>query len=447
MTTATPQSPPLLTNFAEHGDRLAGRGPDWARAWRLAARRRFEELGLPGHHEEAWRATNLAPIARTDFVPPDPEGEAPRLEASLPAAARLDLGGPRLVFVDGRYAPALSSKVGAADGVWVGGLADALAETPDRVRPHLTRRDPATAQAFDALNAAFHEDGAVVRVADGTDVARPVQFVFWSSGGARPTAVHPRTLIIAGRDSRVRVVETHAGPDHEVYFTNAVTEVIAERGARVDAYRVQLEGSHAFHVSSTHSRQARDSRCTLHQFDLGGRLVRHDVVSVLDGEASECRLHGLYLTDGEQHVDNHTLLEHARPRARSRELYKGILTGRSRAVFNGRILVRRAAQQTDARQSNQNLLLSADALARTRPQLEIYADDVKCTHGATMGRLDEDAIFYLRSRGIDEAAARNLMIAAFAGEVLERIEIDALRHEMERAVGAHLPRSGARETR
>jgi Fe-S cluster assembly protein SufD len=437
--TAT-STPSLLSNFDERGRELASRGPGWIRTLRRSGRIRFEQLGLPTTRLEHWKATSLATLAGTEFVPAIGEGE-PSLDGPLPAAAAVDLGGPRLVFVNGRFASRLSSASAASDAVWTGSLGAALDLVPDRVRPHLTRRDPAESQAFDALNAALHEDGAVVLVDAGADAGPPVHLVFVSRGLERPTAVHPRTLIAAGRGSRLQVVETYVGPDDGVYFTNAVTDLVAGDDARVDHYRVQLEGPHAFHVSNVHSLQSRDSRCTLHQIDIGGRLVRHDVCSVLDGEGADCRLNGLYLTGNEQHVDNHTLLDHARPHGSSHELYKGILAGQSRAVFNGRILVRQDAQKTDAKQSNQNLLLSKGALAHTRPQLEIYADDVKCTHGATVGRLDEDAVFYLRSRGIADADARQLMIAAFAGEVLERVEIDALRNSIESHVAARLSRA------
>jgi Fe-S cluster assembly protein SufD len=434
--------PSLLSNFDARGRELAARGPEWLRTLRRSGRTRFEQLGLPTTRLEQWRATSVAPLAGTEFVPAAGDSE-PSLDGRLSAAAGPDLGGPRLVFVDGRFAPRLSTVDANGSGLWTGSLVEALETVGDRVRPHLTRRDPAQSQAFDALNAAFHEDGAVVLADAGADAGPPVHLIYVSSGVERPTAVHPRTLIAAERGSRLKVVETYLGPEEGVYFTNAVTDLVAGDDARVDHYRVQLEGPAAFHVSNVHSIQTRNSRCTLHQIDLGGRLVRHDVVSVLDGEGADCRLNGLYLADAEQHVDNHTLLDHARPHGSSHELYKGILTGRSRAVFNGRILVRQDAQETDAKQSNQNLLLSAGALARTRPQLEIYADDVKCTHGATVGRLDEDAVFYLRSRGIADADARRLMIAAFAGEVLERVEIDPLRSSLEGAVASRL--AGAEE--
>jgi Fe-S cluster assembly protein SufD len=438
-TAASPS--PWLSSFAERGRELASREPDWVRSLRRSGQERFEQLGWPTTRQEAWRVTNVAPLVRTEFAPPE-AGREPSEDLPLVGAAGVDLGGPRLVFVDGRYASSLSSTGAGTDGVWASSLARALTAVPGRLRPLLDRRDPAQGQAFAALNAAYHEDGAVVLADDGADAGAPIHLVFVSTGGERPTASHPRTVIAAGRGSRLSVVETYVGPDDGVYWTNAVTDVFADDDARVDHYRVQLEGSRAFHVSNLHSHQSRESRCRLHQIDVGGRLVRHDVASVLDGEETECRLQGLYVINGEQHVDNHTVLDHARPHGSSRELYKGILAGDARAVFHGRILVRQDAQQTDARQSNQNLLLSESAMAHSRPQLEIYADDVKCTHGATVGRLDEDAVFYLRSRGIGDVEARNLMLHAFASEVLEQVGSDPLRAELERAIAARLPRVG-----
>jgi len=435
----TGTAPALLANFAERRQQLVSSGPDWLRTLRQQALTRFCELGLPTTRLEHWRTTNLSTVAATEFVPPT-AGGADDLLARLPAAARVDLGGPRLVFVNGKHVADLSSPLPQTAALWVGSLADALLTMPERVRPSLTRRDPAASQALVALNSGFLEDGAVVLVDAKHDAGPPVQLLFVSTPGEQPTATHPRTLIVAEDGSRLQVVETHVGLADDVYMTNAVTDVVAGDATEVEHYRIQLESSKAFHLSTTHSRQTRDSRCSLVNINLGGRLVRHDVVSVLDGEGAECRLDGLSLTGDGQHVDNHTVLDHAKPHGSSRELYKGILGGNSRAVFNGRIVVRPDAQKTDAKQSNPNLLLSVGALANTRPQLEIYADDVKCTHGATVGRLDEEAVFYLRSRGISDLEARNLMVAAFAGEVLDRIEPAALRSELVRAVAQRLPR-------
>jgi Fe-S cluster assembly protein SufD len=436
MASTTASRPVWLDRFAERA--AAATGPDWVRALRRTALRRFDALGLPGPRDEKWRTTNVGPIADTEFAPAA-RSETPQIDDRMPAVARVDLGGPRLVFVDGLLVDELSTRGVATDGVWVGSLAHALATIPQRVRPLLTRRAPDGLEAFDALNAALTEDGAVVLADAGAEAGPPVQLVYVTTGDRGATASHPRTIVAADRRARLQVVETHAGLDGEVYFTNAVTDVVAGDDARIDHCRIQLEGPAAYHVSNLHSRQGRDSCITLHNLNVGGRLVRHDVVSVLDGEGANCQLNGLYVTGEEQHVDNHTVLDHARPHGSSRELYKGVLGGTSRAVFNGRIIVRPDAQKTDAKQSNPNLILSRGALAHTRPQLEIYADDVKCTHGATVGRLDDEALFYLRSRGLSGTDARNLMIASFAGEVVERLELPALRQEVERLLAARLP--------
>jgi len=433
---------PLWPGHEQRSKELAGSGPEWLRELRRRGLARFTQLGFPTTRLEEWKATNVSAIAETDFVPADPSDT--QRQPELPPIAQLDLGGPRLVFVDGIFAEQLSSAQTPANGVWVGPLSRALETIPARVKPHLTQRDPNASPAFDALNRAFLEDGAVVLVEPGTDAGPPIQFVFATSGADRPTATHPRTLIVAGRESRVSVVETYVGlDDANVYFTNAVSEISADDNAQVSHYRIQAESPSAFHISTQYSRQKRDTRCSLHNINFGGRLVRHDIVSVLDGEGAYCRLNGLNLTRDRQHVDNHTVLDHAKPHGDSRELYKGILEGDSRTVFNGRIVVRPDAQKTDAKQSSRNLLLSRGALAHVRPQLEIYANDVRCTHGATIGQLDEDAVFYLRSRGLCDAEARNLLIAAFAGEVLEAIDIEILRSHLEQTVADRLRRAAA----
>jgi Fe-S cluster assembly protein SufD len=340
----------------------------------------------------------------------------------------------RLVLLDGRAADERSP----CGGAWIGSLARALAEIPDLVRAHLEGLDHERATVFAALNGALLDVGAVIAVPDGLALDRTIHVVHATSAAAHPTACHPRTLVVLGRASRARLVESYVGPCGAVYFTNAVTEVVLGDGAQLDHCRVQAESDAAFHVSTTSSRQGRDSAYATHAVDLGGRLVRNDVVARLHGEGGTCQLDGLILTGAAQHVDNHTLLDHAMPHCGSRELYKTILDGSSRTVFNGRIIVREGAQKTDAKQSNPNLLLSPRALAQTRPQLEIYADDVKCTHGATVGRLDEEAIFYLRSRAIPREEARALLIRAFADEILERVPSDAVREHLQGEVARRL---------
>lgn len=434
MSEATRERHAFLEPFAALERELAGRGPEWLRRARREGLARFERDGFPTTREEDWRTTNLAPLARIRFRP-----AAPAAEAALPDGTGLDEGAPRLVFLDGRHAPALAVKQALPEGVWLGSLAEALETIPERLEQHLDARRAEGGSTLQALNAALAEDGAVLFVPDGTEVGPPIHLAYCATGSAEPTASHPRTLIVAGASSRVQVVESYQSLDAGVYLTNAVTDVVVGRNADVRHVRVQLESKQAYHISAVRSRQAEDSRFRGMNVNLGGRLVRHDVSALLAGTGGWCGLDGLYVTRDEQHVDNHTTIDHAEPHCGSREVYKGVLSDSSRANFRGRIIVRPGAQQTDAVQSNPNLVLSADALAQTRPQLEIYADDVKCTHGATVGRLDKEAIFYLRSRAIAEDDARNLLIKAFADEVLDRIEIEPLRLRLKEAVARRLP--------
>ena len=437
MTQATGSKHPFLAGFAELERELAERGPSWLKKMRREATQRFEQVGFPTTKLEEWRATNISPIARELFQPAPFRADSPALD-DLPEAARLHLGGPRLVFLDGRFVADLSTLDELPEGLWVGNLTQALEQVPQRIEPHICRPAKNESTAFEALNDALAEDGAVVLVAEGVTLERPIQLLFVTPGADLPTASAPRTLIVAGRGSKASVVETYAGRGTGNYLTNAVTDVQVEDNAALEHYRIQLEGSGGYHISHNRFRQGRDSRYSHHNINLGGKLVRNDLGAILNGSGGWCRLNGLYITRGEQHVDNHTQLDHAQPHCDSRELYKGILGGSSRAVFNGRIVVRPDAQKTDAKQSNPTVLLSPSALAHTRPQLEIYADDVRCTHGATIGRLDEEAIYYLRSRGISANDARELMLGAFAGEVLEQIEPEALRTSLEQAVSQQL---------
>lgn len=433
------ESTGFLDRFAELERRLAAEGPDWLRAIRARGTERFREVGLPTPGQEEWRDTRLGPLTSTTFSPAETPA-TPSGSAELPAVGRLAHAGPRLVFVDGRFDAAASSAAGDVPGLWVGTLQRALDEIPDRVRPLLEERTETAGVAFESLNDALFREGALVLAEDGATAEAPVRIDWLSGHAAEPTATHPRTLIAAGRGARLRVVETYLGVAPAVYFTNAVTTAVGGDDAEIDHIRIQQESEEAYHISTLRSSLARDGRYRLHAIDLGGKLVRNHLTARMGGAGAHCLLKGLYLTRHRQHLDNHTVLDHAEPHCDSRELFKGILDGKSRTVFSGRIVVRQDAQKTDAKQSNPNLLLSPDALAQTRPQLEIYADDVKCTHGATVGQMDEDAIFYLRSRGIDRTAARHLLIRAFAGEILETIESEPLRETLEREVAARLPR-------
>jgi Fe-S cluster assembly protein SufD len=415
-------------------------GPRWLQDLRERGASRFSALGFPTVRDEEWRFTNISPIANTEFRSADTETlfSEPQLGALLYADAPY-----RLVVVNGRFRPDLSRTQGLAGGVRAGSLARSISSElevdSEIVQRYLGQLADLGARAFDALNTARIDDGAFVYVPDGTIVEQPLQvmFVSTSRAGGHPTIHHPRFLLVVGSHSQVRIVETYVGTGG-VYFSNALTEVFVGENAVVDHYKVQEESRDAFHVASMHVHALRSASFSSHSFTLGGKIVRNDVVSTLDGEGAECTLNGLYLADGERLVDNHTTIEHAKAHCPSHEIYKGILGGRARAVFNGKIIVRPDAQKTDAKQTNRALLLSDSASINTKPQLEIFADDVKCTHGAAIGQIDEDAVFYLQTRGLTFNEARDMLIHAFAGEILDRVRIDPLKRALEVELYAQL---------
>ena len=426
---------------AEALGRLAGRaappGPAFLAELRRAGRERFEALGLPTTRLEDWRYTSLSGLLPHAFAAAD-------AEAPLPAEALRRLAGPaagpRLTFVNGRYRPSLSDPGRLPPGAFAGSLAQALRERPGEVEAHLGRLAPLQDHAFAALNAAAFEDGAAVLWPERVSHEGPVELVFVTvAAGSAPVAVLPRVLVVAGAGSELSVAESHLGLSGGPTLAAAVTEVVVGEGARVDHYRIQDEAPGAFHLGSLASRQAEGSWFATHAVALGAALSRSEVRAVLAGEGGEARVNGLYLASGRQLVDNLSLVEHARPRCTSRETFKGVLDGESRAVFGGRIRVLEGAQKSDAYQLNSNLLLSEGAEVDTKPQLEIFADDVRCGHGGTVGQLDEDALFYLRSRGIARERARGLLIYAFAAEMVELVRPRALRDRVARLVAARLP--------
>ena len=448
MTTVATETDLYRADFEAFAAGRPATDPSWLRRQREEAIARFQERGFPTVAEEDWRFTNVAPIARTAFRRPAPGQAAGVRTADVTALGLGDafedhplvLGGPHIVFVDGRLARGLSSNA-AEDGLRVGGLADLLSCEPERLEPHLGRVVRAAAPSFAHLNAAFLEDGAYVIVPPGLLVDKPIHLVFLSSrgDGAAPTLSQPRTLVVAGRGSQARIVESYGGGPGAAYFTNAVTEIVLEDGAVLDHYKLQRESAAAYHAALTAVVQGRASRFKSHSFAFGGRIARNDVQQIFAAEGGECELNGLFAVAGEQHTDTHTVIDHAHPHCTSRELYKGILDGKARGVFVGRIIVREGASKTDAHQTNKNLLLSREALVDSLPQLEILASDVKCKHGSTTGQLDPAALFYLRSRGITEAAARSLLVSAFASDIVGRVGIPALRAALERHLRQRLP--------
>ncbi len=417
------------SEFARFEKGLNGASQSPLHALRQSGLASFAERGFPTTADEEWRFTSVAQIASTRFRPvparPHPGAALPDLR---PWSLR-ETGGIVLVFLDGHYASGLSSVAALPRGVTAGSLAAALEKDPALAR-RLRAQDGAS-DGFTSLNTAFLADGAFVSVEDGASLEEPVHILCLSSSGGTPLLVQPRHLIIAGKRARLSVVETYGGQSAGVYLTNAVTEIHVGEGASVEHDKMQLESPDAYHVGTTVIDLERDASFTSNAINLGGALVRNNVSALFRGEHAECTLNGLSVATGTQHVDNHTVIDHATPHCESHELYKAVLDGRARGVFNGKIFVRQDAQKTDAKQTNKTLLLSDDATIDTKPQLEIFADDVKCTHGATVGQLDEEQVFYLRARGIGLAEARDLLTFAFATDVINRVHVEALREKLD----------------
>ena len=433
-----------LADFARFTTEGSVTAPFWVSQLRSAALSRFATLGFPTVRQEEWKYTNIAPLTKIPFALPALERNGGSRNRRGPIILG-DVACAQLVFVNGRYAPALSSVRSLPQGVRVGSLAAVLQAEPQAVEPHVARYAGYQDQAFVALNTAFLEDGAFVSVSRGVILEAPLQLLFISTAQVEPTVSYPRTLLLVGPDSQATIVESYIGFENDVYFTNAVTEVIAGAHAVIDHYRLQLESPQAFHIGTVQVHQERSSTVVSHSIALGGALVRHDINSILDGEGSECTLNGLYMVTGQQHVDHHTRIDHVKAHCTSRELYKGVLDGKSRGVFSGKIVVHKSAQKTDATQTNKNLVLSSDAVIDSKPQLEIFNNDVQCTHGSTIGELDADALFYLRARGIDVEAARTLLTYAFVSDVLSRLKIPLLRDQLEAHLFAQIQASRVKE--
>lgn len=396
----------------------------WLPRLRSDAQARFDAAGIPRPTEEDWRQTNVQPVASFAATVPNAVSVSAADLDALPLASIVTC---RVVLVNGAFHSALSTTASLPRGVRATSFARALRDGPEALEPHLGRAATTVNAPFVALNLARFADGVVVTVDPGVEASAPLHIVHVAVPGETPFALHPRTLVVAGAGSRLTLVESFLALGAGTYLTNAVTEVIAAEDARVEHVKIQAEGDAGWHVASVAGHQARGACLISHNVSLGAILARNDIGSRLDGPGAECRLYGLYVVDGAQHVDNHTWLDHATPHCPSWEMYKGLLGGHARAVFNGRIVVREGAQKTDAKQSNKNLILGDGAVVHTRPQLEIHANDVRCTHGATIGRLDEAALFYLRTRGIGKDDARNVLVRAFADDVIDQIPVGTVR--------------------
>ena len=436
MTTAIQNIDHYLETFTAFENQTRGEVPPGWEKLRQTALARFLETGFPTTRDEDWRFTNVSALARTPFrrVGNRPSGLSP---ADL-AAWKIPTSAAQLVFVDGRLAPERSALDGLPHGVTLSGLKDQMRLHPEAVETHLGRYVDIHRDPFPALNTAFAEDGAYVHVARGTAVAAPVHLLFVSTTRDTPEMTHPRNLVVVEDEAEATVIEEYISLGSGAVLSNGVTELVAGESSNVGHHMIVREQPESFHISTLRIEQARSATVQSHSLLLGGGLVRNNVHPVLRGEGGECLINGLFVGKGHQHLDNYMLVEHASPHSSSRQFYNGILDEHAHGVFHGRIVVHKNAQKTDAKQTNRNLLLSDDAQVDTKPQLEIYADDVKCTHGATIGQIDENALFYLESRGIDRVAARRLLLSAFASECLARMKADAARDHAEQLIHSYL---------
>jgi Fe-S cluster assembly protein SufD len=407
----------------------------WLDTLRKAAMARFNEVGYPGRREEEWRFTNVDPIAKTRF------SLAARIEdpSSIEAATQFSFGRDavsELVFINGHYTPQLSKLGKLPRGVKVQSLTETFSANPAELKNHLSKFADIKVNSFVALNTGSIRDGAYIHFPRGTTVQGPIHLLFVSVPSAEPAVTHPRVLVVAEENVEAAFVESYVGEGDGTYFTNAVTEIIAAQDSRIDHCKLQQESHDAYHVATTQVNLARSARFVSHSTTIGGKLTRNDLNVTLAGEYADATINGLVLLDGSRHCDNHTLLDHAAPNCPSHELYKHVLNGKSTGVFKGKILVRKDSQKTDSKQTSKTLLLSDDATMNSMPALEIYADDVKCTHGSTTGPVDEEQVFYLRSRGVSHEAARHLLTYAFAADITRRIRVEPVRARIENHMAA-----------
>jgi len=424
-----------LSHFEAFERTLNGESQSSLHQLRRAAMGKLSDSGFPTTRHEEWKYTNITPITKIDFKPvftSDAEG--------IPAeqVRQFSFGTQhQLVFVDGQFSSERSTIGALPLGVFCGSLAAAVKEPGDRVQQYLGRQVTMDETPFVSLNTAFLNDGAFIHIPDGVVLEEAIHLLFIASGRGQ-VLIAPRNLIVLGKRSQASVVESYVSLKDSQYLTDAVTEIVLGDESVLEHDKLQKESSDAFHVAMIHARLAAKTTFTSNSIAIGGSIVRNNVTAILDAEGSECTLNGLSLATASQIIDNHTTIDHAKPHCSSHELYKSILDGRSRGVFNGKIFVRPQAQKTDAKQTNKTLLLSDEATIDTKPQLEIFADDVKCTHGATVGQLDADQVFYLRSRGIDEMTARDILTFAFASDVVSRVHVAPLRVQLEALIHGRL---------
>ena len=440
---STPQVNNLANNLTEKYQSAFSAHMDfdslpWLSAHRQSAFDQFQETGFPTRRHENWKYTDVSPITKTGFVLANADHKLIG-KGDLDTILYGQKNSHEVVFINGQFSSEHSNIGTLPDNVIIGSLREALINTPELLETSLNQCIESKHHLFAALNTAFFNDGAFICAPDNIAIEEPIILYFISSLTDESLAMAPRNLIVMGKNAQANVIESFHGLEGVVSFTNTITEIETAEGALLEHYKIQQDNTDSFHIGGTHLKQHRNSRVESHSISLGGSVVRNDIVTELADEGAEVVLNGLFMGNGRQHVDNHTLVNHSKPNTQSEENYRGVLDGRSQGVFNGKVIVHKDAQKISAAQSNANLLLSDHAEIDTKPELEIYADDVKCSHGATIGQLDKNMLFYLRSRGLDEATDRSLLTFAFADDIIRRIKFAPIREQLEFSVGGRLP--------
>lgn len=428
-----------LEKFSSFENKLNGRFQSPIHEIRKKAAGLLFGMDFPTIKNEEWKYTNISPILKFNFIPSVNADVVNVTKEHIDSYVFNDFDYHLLVFVNGIYFRELSRAENLQDGIIIDSFGNLEKNNPELLKKYVNKFSIID-NAFNALNTAFAYDGAVVIIPDNLIVEKPIQILFLNLNEKENLLIQPRNLIVAGKNSQSKIIINYRGAGGKEYFDNIVTEILADENSVVDFYKVQKENENAFHIEKVQAVQKRSSVFNHYNFVFGGSLVRNDINSILDGEGIECHYYGLYLTNKKRHVDNHTFVEHAKPNCMSNELYKGIMDDESRGVFNGKILVRKDAQKTNAYQSNKAILLSEKARLDTKPQLEIFADDVKCSHGAAIGSLDELSEFYIRSRGVPEDIAKSMLIRAFASDVIEQTKIEELKEQLNHIVFEQLHR-------
>ena len=419
----------FIKNFNAFEESLNGENTPELHRVRKEALKNFNELSFPTVKDEEWRFTNISPLLKYNFTLPSED-----LKISDELVNKFlfnEMESNILIFVNGKFSEDNSKLLNLPKGTIAGSISDAMNNNPEIIEKHFGKYASYNNHIFTALSTAYTKDGAFVYVPEGKIVEHPIHIIFITTASEKKIIIQPRNLFVASKNSQVTIIEHFVSENDNIYFTNAVTEIVAEENAIIDHYKLQEESKNAFHIARVEIDQERSSNFTSHSISTGGVITRNDINARFNGEGGECTLNGLFLLEDKQLFDAHTLIDHATPLCNSHEHYKGILDDSSRGVFNGKVLVRQDAQKTNAFQKNNNILLSNNALVNTKPQLEIFADDVKCSHGATIGQIDEEAKFYLKSRGIGEEAAHAILIHAFAVDVIKSMKIESVRNYLE----------------